>query len=72
MSIVTAVVFAASAAAAVVTIVGSIAPQWRRILGLMLGRVEQPAPPVCSNDRWRRVHVEADKRAPYAVEGRRS
>jgi hypothetical protein len=71
-TIIDAVWFAGAGAVAVVTIVGTIAPQWRRIASLMLGRVEPISEPVRSVDRWRRVHAEADRRAPFAVEGRRA
>lgn len=57
------VVFTGGAAAAGTSIVRSLRPQWPRIVRLALGHVEpMPAPPV---ERWRSMHMAADRRRPF-------
>lgn len=55
-------VFAGAAIVAVSVIAWMVAPKWRRIVRLASGQVEPPA----ETDRWRRVHIEADRRATFS------
>lgn len=54
--------FAGAAIVALSAIGFAIAPQWRRILKLASGKIELPAEP----DRWRTMHLAADRRLPFA------
>jgi hypothetical protein len=57
------VAFVGGAAAAVTSIARSLRPQWHRIVRLALGHVEpMPAPPL---ERWRSMHMAADRRRPF-------
>ena len=57
------VVFGGSAAAAGTSMVRSLRPQWSRIVRLALGQIQpMPAPPV---ERWRSMHMAADRRRPF-------
>lgn len=58
-------VFATAGLVAITVIVMMIAPQWRRIVSLAFGKPDlgfQPSGP----DRWRRVHIDADRRKPFS------
>jgi len=57
------VAFGGGAVAAGTSIARSLQPQWNRIVRLALGNIEpMPAPPV---ERWRSMHMAADRRRPF-------
>ncbi len=58
------VVFGGTGAAAVTVITRSVRPQWSRIVRLALGNVEPVFTPI-DDDRWRSMHLAADRRRPF-------
>jgi hypothetical protein len=60
MAILATVVFSGAAAAAIGTIIATVIPYQRQILDALAMR-----PPIDADDRWRRVHMEADRRRPF-------
>lgn len=60
------VVFAGAAALAIGVIAAAVGPQWRRIARLAAGQVDA-APLATSAERWRAVHLAADRQRPFHV-----
>lgn len=60
------VVFAGAAALAIGIIAAAGGPQWRRIVRLASGQIEA-VPAATSAERWRAVHLAADRQRPFHV-----
>lgn len=58
-------VFAAAGIVAVGTIAVTIIPSWRRIADALAGNAH-PCRSSGTDDRWRRVHIDADRRKPFS------
>jgi hypothetical protein len=70
LGLVSVLVFAGAAGLAIGVIALAIGPRWRRIARLAAGHVEQGFAPLPTADRWRAVHLDADRRRPFhAIRG---
>lgn len=65
LGLVSVLVFTGAAGLAIGVIALAIGPQWRRIARLAAGHVEQGIAPLPAADRWRTVHLDADRRRPF-------
>lgn len=64
-------VFAAAFVVAVVVIAWEVGRKWADIVSALYpGRAPAPREPV-DVDRWRRVHIDADQRRPFAINSER-